>query len=514
MPLSLLVKSYNNNIPETPQSITIQDTCTIGRSASNDFELPDVERIISHLHATIHFENDTYTITDNSTNGVFINQSSEAIGQDNKIILHNNDEIILGKYTCIVTITTENKPNSRSLLDDAQWQPPGHTITDNEKPHLISDSANAQAPVTPPITSSSTDSIAPPVLQQPIEQDYFKPPDAILEDWDALTGFVKKTEHDAVKLISDPSLNKDFSPSDAASLITKPELIPAEPIINAPEAINPIINNPVTSEPDITTPEVTIETPQLISDIPAKLSVPKNININAIKKDTSSAIVEDVKKPLHDNSQPSINTSTLNNQQVVDAFLSGAGLTQLQLEPDEMLEVMHTAGQVLNEITQGFRQIMLSRNSLKNEFRLGMTILQPTENNPIKFSIDVEETLTKLLLPPQKGYMPPINAIHEATDDLQAHQMALLSGLRAALGSLINLFDPVAFENDLKNSSTVEKMLPSIKKARYWEQFKICYKEAAADAENDFMHFLGKEFTIAYEQQIQIIKTNRRENNQ
>jgi len=138
-----------------------------------------------------------------------------------------------------------------------------------------------------------------------------------------------------------------------------------------------------------------------------------------------------------------------------------------------------------------------------------MTTFQLTENNPIKLSIDVDDALTKLLLPTAKGYLPPVESFQEASDDIQAHQMALLSGLRAALGSLIALFDPEAFENDLKNTSAIENLIPSVKKARYWEQFKTCYKDAAADAENDFLHFLGKEFTIAYEQQIKIIKTSR-----
>jgi len=47
-------------------------------------------------------------------------------------------------------------------------------------------------------------------------------------------------------------------------------------------------------------------------------------------------------------------------------------------------------------------------------------------------------------LPTAKGYLPPVESFQEASDDIQAHQMALLSGLRAALGSLIALFDPEA----------------------------------------------------------------------
>ena len=42
------------------------------------------------------------------------------------------------------------------------------------------------------------------------------------------------------------------------------------------------------------------------------------------------------------------------NQQMVDAFLAGTGLTEVELEPEEMISFMFTAGQSLRELTQGF----------------------------------------------------------------------------------------------------------------------------------------------------------------
>jgi type VI secretion system FHA domain protein len=197
------------------------------------------------------------------------------------------------------------------------------------------------------------------------------------------------------------------------------------------------------------------------------------------------------------------------DQQALKAFLDGAGLTQTAVKPEEMIKFMNTAGQVMREITLGFRQVLDARADLKGEFRLGMTTLRPAKNNPLKFSIDVEDALTKLLLPPTKGYLPPIEAIHEATDDLQAHQMALLAGLRAALSSLVALFDPEELEKNFQKASAVDNLLPALRKAKYWDMFKAQYKQAAADAENDFLHFLGDEFTAAYEQQVQRLKSVR-----
>jgi len=447
MDLTLHVISYKNLPPSNDLSVTInQTTCNIGRAAVNDFELPDVERIISHKHAVIKFENGAYYLTDNSTNGTYINHAQEAIGQGNEIILNNGDVLSIGEYDCAVSIETQKSQVSNSFQDNALLQPPVHSehqaqgaILGDSFLHSSPSQSQEKKPgfgqvpyLEPetPITPPSSDGQA-----SGIEQEYFQPPNPIPENWNELTGINLKKETITPQLIPEP--------------INQPEIAPTNNAVNEQYAASPEIKSQ------------------------------KNVN----------------------------NISNL-NQQAVDAFLAGIGLTQVQLEPEAITGFMQTAGQVVREITQGFRQVLETRTNLKGEFRLEMTSMRPTENNPLKFSIDVTDSLNKLLFPP-KGYLPPVQAIQEATDDLQAHQMALLAGLRAALNSLVALFDPEALEKEFQKASTVDNLLPSIKKAKCWDAFKTRYSHAAADAENVFLRFLGDEFTIAYEQQIKRLKNTR-----
>lgn len=433
MALTLQVTSYKNRTPNNELLVTVNETgCTIGRDSNNDLVLPDIERIISHRHAIIEFENGVYYLTDNSTNGAFINHVPEAIGQGNRVLLHDGDTLSIGGYDCAISINIQQKSASASssLLDKPSWQPPLHSEAQEKKPSL--DKIPSHEPLIPTHQSSDGDP------GPSIGQDYFKPPEAIHEDWDVLTG-----------------INLEKQPQ-------------TQPVI--PEEVNKLQ----------TTPSQPVINEKSDADIKSKLKAARS----------------------------SDNTTNL-NQQAVDAFLAGLGLTNVKLEPETIISFMNTSGQLLRETTQGFRQIMNSRTSLKGEFRLGMTTIQPSENNPLKFSVDIDDALNKLLFPPSKGYLPPLIAIQDATDDLQAHQMAFLAGLRAALNSLVALFDPETFEKDLQNLSAVDSLVPSIKKAKYWEAFKTQYRKTAADAENDFLHFLGDEFATAYEQQIQILKSNR-----
>jgi type VI secretion system FHA domain protein len=315
-----------------------------------------------------------------------------------------------------------------SFLDNTMWQPPLHPEDQEKKPSWEKEPYREPVVPIPPPSSEGPGPAA--------EQDYFRPPEAIPEDWDVLTGKELEKEPEAPQLIPEPEKVVETTPSQ-----------------------------PVKHEKHAAMPELKAQ--------------------RAVEKTTDL------------------------DQQAVAAFLAGVGLAQVELKPEAMISFMNSAGQLVREITQGFRQVLDTRTSLKGEFRLGMTTIRPTENNPLKFSIDVEDALTKLLLPPSKGYLPPIEAVQEATDDLQAHQMALLAGLRAALSSLVALFDPEALEKDFQNVSAVDNLLPFIRKAKYWELFKTRYRQAASDAENDFLHFLGDEFAIAYEQQIQRLKSAR-----
>ena len=480
MALTLHVISYKNHSPITELSVTVNEAgCTIGRASTNDFVLPDVERIISHRHASIQFEDGSYYLTDNSINGTFINHAAEPVGQGNKILLHDGDILTIGKYDCAISIAALQKPAANSLLDKAMWQPPSGPAAEEKKPDLIPGPYPEPVLPIPPQSNAAPGPGSSPGPDPAVEQEYFRPPEAIREDWDELTGLLREVKIEPAHIISEP---------------VTPQAIP-EPVI--PEDIL----EPVTPQaiPEPVTPEA-IPEPVTELQTPAPHTLPATDEKPAVK-------------PVSKQHGDARETAIL-NQQMVDAFLAGTGLTEVELEPEEMISFMFTAGQSLRELTQGFKQVLSTRTSLKNEFRLGMTMMQPTENNPLKLSVDVDDALTKLLLPSMRGYLPPIKAIQEATDDLQAHQMALLAGLRAALSSLVALFDPEALEKDLQKASTFDNLLPSIRKARYWELFKTRYRTAADDAENDFLHFLGDEFTTAYEQQIQRLKNIRHKNNQ
>jgi type VI secretion system FHA domain protein len=77
---------------------------TIGRSLRNDWILPDPDRFISGRHATIDYRGGMYYLADTSTNGVFMNDEQDALGNGNPRRLFNGDRIRMGDFEFEVRI--------------------------------------------------------------------------------------------------------------------------------------------------------------------------------------------------------------------------------------------------------------------------------------------------------------------------------------------------------------------------------------------------------------------------
>jgi type VI secretion system protein len=154
-------------------------------------------------------------------------------------------------------------------------------------------------------------------------------------------------------------------------------------------------------------------------------------------------------------------------------------------------------------LSAGLSTTMMARAQFKSELRLGsVTTIRSTGNNPFKFSASTDEVLERLLLRPNRAYLNPLDAAREAFEDIQAHEMAMIAGLRAALRALLVRFEPAALESRLETGSSLDKLLPMARKARYWDLFTETFGQVAADASDDFMQLFGEAFTRAYEDQI------------
>jgi type VI secretion system protein len=95
-------------------AITV-DGGTIGRSADNDWVLPDPLRYVSAHHARVQFRSGRYYLQDLSTNGVFVNDEAEPVSRRNPegYPLRNGDMVRFGDYQVVVALDADaDQPRS------------------------------------------------------------------------------------------------------------------------------------------------------------------------------------------------------------------------------------------------------------------------------------------------------------------------------------------------------------------------------------------------------------------
>jgi type VI secretion system FHA domain protein len=152
----------------------------------------------------------------------------------------------------------------------------------------------------------------------------------------------------------------------------------------------------------------------------------------------------------------------------------------------------------------------MGRAMTKRESRLDMTMISAAANNPLKFFPDADSALTQMINGTMPGYMQPARAFANAFDDLKAHELAIMAGMRAALEGVLARFDPAAIEARLQVPTVMDKMLAANRRAKMWDRMVELYTQMASEADSDFHRLFGEAFGKAYEEQVARLRQARR----
>lgn len=203
--------------------------------------------------------------------------------------------------------------------------------------------------------------------------------------------------------------------------------------------------------------------------------------------------------------QPPAPTPPAAGNAVLQALLDGMGLPQLRTShaPEDLARL---AGELLRGLTAGAMDVLVARALTKRESHIDMTMIAPRANNPLKFFPDAASALTQMLGASLPGYLAPQAAVQGAFDDLKAHELAVIAGMRAALDAVVQRFDPSRIEQRFDEPGRFDKLLPASRKARMWDRLVDSYGELARDADEDLQRLFGEKFSSAYAQQVERLR--------
>ena len=187
------------------------------------------------------------------------------------------------------------------------------------------------------------------------------------------------------------------------------------------------------------------------------------------------------------------------------AFLTALGASELTITDAELPDTMTRLGRTLNAMIVGLREILMTRTSIKSEFRIEQTMVNVGGNNPLKFSISPEQAIEAMVKPTVRGYLPAEKATAQALEDIKAHEVAMVTGMEAALKGVLAKLDPALLTQKIEAKGGFGGFFNN-RKAQYWETYEAMYAEISDQAENDFHELFAREFAKAYKDQLARLK--------
>jgi type VI secretion system FHA domain protein len=495
---------------------------TIGRGESNTLVLADPERFISRTHATISFQAGGYLITDTGTkNPVVVN--GRALGSGSQTRLGDGDQVKIGDYILQIAVTSPGSapiaPSSPPPAPPSAFDPFADLLGPSAQSPQRADPLNPfnPPPVTPPVAPARAS--AGPLIPEFSADDPLlgiRGKEPSLDDL-----FNLKSGGASDLLTPDSPLGK---PAPGSSPASGGVVDPLEMFSNAPRPAPPQPTVPDSGSelftpftPPQARPEAAVKPPA-----PPMPTIPQpsgaRIPTDAILMPKAPQAPVTPPPPVPQRpvatpppaappSQPVSPAPAGSHEQVLlRAFLQGAGIPGSQSAKSLTPDTMEAIGQLLREAVQGTLDLLRARGLTKSEMRADVTMIMAQDNNPLKFSPSVEAALSHLLAPQMHGFMPPLRAMKDAYDDLRAHQLGFLAGMRAALEEVLARFSPQELGKRLTDASFLDDLLPMNRKGKLWDQFVERYAAISSEAREDFNAAFGKAFRRAYEAQVKSLR--------
>ncbi|MBK5436903.1 type VI secretion system-associated FHA domain protein TagH [Pseudomonas sp. TH32] len=471
--LILLVRSYRDQ--PMPGDVICRFTDaggSIGRGPDNDLTLDDPGKYISRIHARLEWRGEQFYLTDTGSNPSLVNE--RPLGNGRERALEEGDRLVIGDYGLEVRL---EQPLAE-VQDDA-------LATRILPPLFVPPPAPVAAPLPPLEVYREPEVVAPVVLHDALAGA------RILEGESLFDGAVPLSDPLGLNLAGrvEPlfrGTESDHVAPQMQAFVMPVMQVEAQVI---PEDYDPLFG--LTPEP------VAAHDPNVGAGLLAK-AVYQSLDLLTESSHSRAS-------PLPHKPAPTL-TEPASDDAVFQALLQGLGLENLHTTRTPV-ELAHLVGEMLRTATGGTMAVLMARALTKRESHIDMTMIGAHSNNPLKFFPDPHSALTQMLTADSPAYMRPVKAMGAAFDDLKAHELAVIAGMKAALGAVVQRFDPARVEQRRTTHGALDKWMPARRKARLWDRLVERYEDLARDADEDLQRLFGELFSVAYEEQVARLRT-------
>jgi type VI secretion system protein len=446
----------------------------IGRAQDNDWILPDPDRYISSHHCKVEFRAGHWMLEDTSTNGVYLNGSDVPASVDGAYALKDGDRMRLGEYEILVSIDERN-----DFPADASGQMPAARVSRHGSPKPVED-LGEELDLTDLLTDASVKPSAkfPTPSTAPASPTASEPPPKPQASTAGLFDLGKALGIDLQPNRSAPPANGLTSTAPG-----RPSRSGFQSLLDMPDERERTI--PRRAEDARRSEDWQMQTQPY-----DRKSLQTLTNPGSTGAGSASQPAERTRRAPDGTLEPPANG--------VEAFCRGAGIDPSALNHEAQNALLQLAGQMTREVVLGLMDVLKGRSDQKNRLRLSQTAIQPSENNPLKFSASVDEALLKMLDPHNTRYLGPLEALRESFADLRAHQIALAAAIQAAIDEVMNRIEPGELQERFDRGLKRGALLGAANKMKYWDLYSEFYQVINQRNEQNLPTLFAEELARTY----------------
>lgn len=438
----------------------------IGRSKECEWVLPDKAREISRKHALITFEDNNFYIEDVSSNGIYLSLAHEPIGKNTRRRIEHGEGFIIGSYTLMARLLQNPNAYTGSASGD------GEDILSRAK-GLSLDPLTAMVQEEELIARKRMgefdDLLGARKTAAVLPADHTDPLHGRLQ---AIRGIPAEKELIPENWDAEPELEPEHDDEKDNA-----EAGPRAPRISARTIPTPQATVLAQADATAYAHQASQERLESLADAPDQANLANLANTQLASKHSESTSGDAL--------------------QETELFFKALGFAEPPASAKERKRILRIAAELLVTAVDGMSRALHNRAECKNELRLPATRTGlAINNNPLKFSPTAEAALACLLGPPQKGVMPPTQAMAQGFNDLHTHHLGLLAGARAATAALLEKIEPQAVERRLNINGPVHFN----RTARLWQTYARMHR-ALCDDHDGMAALLLQDFARAYEMQ-------------
>jgi type VI secretion system protein len=412
----------------------------IGRSADNDWVLPDPQRFVSAHHARIHYRDGLYILEDTSTNGVFVNDEERPVAKRGAHVLQNGDILRFGEYQVVAMVEVRS-----AAAEPATLEPP--LAVANEFSAGFTLAATNSVPVQ--TTAHSVEVVA-------------------------AIGRAAQTDLGAALDLDDLLLS-------GAEEFSRPLAVNAygQPVTPLPPAMPRAFPAPAHASGRAPTP--TELSAALADSETERHAIARRIERLA----RAASRAQDRRTAASPPVAPDANSG-------LAAFCKGAGIAADHFAPELQGRLLHLAGQLIREALVGLKDL----ERVRTETLRPMQIATPVDEDDPRPSLaraGVEDLLVQILSQHESRRLDAVQWLREVMDRAKAHDRATSDALRTAFVDYVARLDPAELESRFGRHD---------RGARNWELYCDFYRTIAAKGDAQLPRVFLEAFAAAYEENL------------